>query len=128
MTRALPPGSRRTIPSMTGLAVTGLDATEPPASGPSPTGSGRAGTLMVDIRVAGELDDHWAAVLGDLVLIRLDDGTTRLTGPVVDQAQLHGILARVRDLGVPLLSLQTLHGGDCVFPRTRGSSPPRTTG
>jgi hypothetical protein len=63
---------------------------------------------MLDIRVAGELDDHWAAVLGDLVLVRLDDGTTRLTGPVIDQAQLHGILARIRDLGVPLLSLSTV--------------------
>lgn len=59
-----------------------------------------------EIRVAGHLDDHWSAMLGDLTLVRLDDGTTSLTGPIVDQAQLHGVLASVRDLGVPLLSLR----------------------
>jgi RimJ/RimL family protein N-acetyltransferase len=46
-------------------------------------------------------------MLGDLALVRDGDGTTVLTGPVADQAQLHGVLARVRDLGVPLLSLRT---------------------
>ena len=61
-----------------------------------------------EIRVAGHLDDHWAAALGDLTLVRLDDGTTSLTGPVADQAQLHGILTRIRDLGTPLLTLRTL--------------------
>jgi hypothetical protein len=61
-----------------------------------------------EIRVAGHLDDHWATTLGDLTLVRLDDGTTSLTGPVIDQAQLHGVLAAVRDLGVPLLTLRTL--------------------
>lgn len=60
------------------------------------------------LRVAGHLDDHWSATLGDLTLARRDDGTTTLTGPVVDQAQLHGILTRVRDLGAPLLSLRTV--------------------
>ncbi len=47
-----------------------------------------------------------AASLGDLALVRLDDGTTRLTGPLVDQRQLHGLLARVRDLGVTLLTVR----------------------
>jgi hypothetical protein len=46
--------------------------------------------------------------IGDLTLVRLDDGTTSLTGPVVDQAHLHGVLVRIRDLGVPLLMLCTL--------------------
>jgi hypothetical protein len=59
-----------------------------------------------EIRVAGHLDDHWSTMLGDLTLVRLEDGTTSLTGPIVDQAQLHGVLASVRDLGVPLLSLR----------------------
>jgi RimJ/RimL family protein N-acetyltransferase len=62
------------------------------------------------MRVAGHLDDHWSTVLGDLTLVRLGDGTTLLSGPVVDQAQLHGVLARVRDLGVPLLALHALDG------------------
>jgi RimJ/RimL family protein N-acetyltransferase len=70
------------------------------------TGPGAAGTAKYEIRVAGHLDDHWSAMLGDLTVVRLGDGTTLLTGPVVDQAQLHGVLARVRDLGVPLLALR----------------------
>jgi hypothetical protein len=63
-------------------------------------------TTTYELRVAGHLDDHWSAWLGDLTLTRLEDGTTALTGPIADQAQLYGVLAAVRDLGVPLLSLQ----------------------
>ena len=63
-------------------------------------------TATYELRVAGHLDDHWSACLGDLTLIRRDDGTTSLTGPLADQAQLHGVLATVRDMGVTLLSLQ----------------------
>lgn len=59
-----------------------------------------------ELRVAGHLDDHWSAWLGDLTLTRHDDGTTALTGPIADQAQLHGVLAAVRDMGVTRLSLQ----------------------
>lgn len=47
-------------------------------------------------------------MLGDLTLTRCPDGTTTLTGPIADQAQLHGVLTQVRDLGVPLLALRTL--------------------
>jgi len=61
-----------------------------------------------EVRVAGHLDDHWATWLDDLTLARHDDGTTVLTGPIADQSQLHGLLARIRDLGIPLLSLSTL--------------------
>jgi len=66
------------------------------------------GSTTYELRVAGHLDDHWSAMLGDLALTRCPDGTTALTGPVTDQAQLHGVLARVRDLGVTLLSLRAL--------------------
>jgi len=59
-----------------------------------------------ELRVAGHLDDHWSPLLGDLTLTRHPDGTTTLTGPVTDQARLHGVLARVRDLGATLLSLR----------------------
>jgi hypothetical protein len=72
-------------------------------------GSG-TGTTTYEIRVDGHLDDHWSSALGDLTLVRLDDGTTSLTGPVVDQAHLHGLLARVRDLGAPLLTLRPVDG------------------
>ena len=85
-----------------------------PAAGPgSPdrTGPATTGTRSYEIRLAGHLDDHWAATLGATTLVRLDDGTTSLTGMVVDQAQLHGVLTRIRDVGVPLLTLRTL---ECV--------------
>ena len=59
------------------------------------------------IRVAGHLDEHWSAWLDGFALTRDDDGTTVITGPVADQAQLHGVLARVRDLNIPLLALTT---------------------
>ena len=58
-----------------------------------------------ELRLAGHLDDHWSTTLGGLTLTRRPDGTTTLTGPLADQAQLHGVLARVRDLGVTLISL-----------------------
>lgn len=75
-----------------------------------------------ELRVACHLDDHWAGTLGDLTLTRLDDGSTSLTGRVVDQAQLHGVLARVRDLGVPLLTLRALDGPA----PSAATSPPRS--
>ena len=57
------------------------------------------------IRVRGHLDDHWSDWLEGLVIERQADGTTVLVGPVVDQAALHGVLARIRDLALPLLSV-----------------------
>ena len=77
-------------------------------------------TTTYEVRVAGHLDDHWATWLDDFTLTRHDDGTTLLTGPVTDQAQLHGLLARVRDLGVPLLSLRTV---DAAAPAPETAAP-----
>ena len=57
------------------------------------------------LRVGGHLDPHWAARLGGLTLTHREDGTTTLTGAVADQAELHGILTRIRDLGVTLISV-----------------------
>ena len=57
------------------------------------------------IRVAGHLDPHWSARLASLTLAHEADGTTTLTGALADQAELHGILARIRDLGVTLISV-----------------------
>ena len=60
------------------------------------------------LRVRGHLDDHWSAWFADLALVRHDDGTTSLSGRVADQAELHGMLAKIRDLGVTLLTVETL--------------------
>jgi hypothetical protein len=59
------------------------------------------------IRVDGQLDDHWSAWLGDLDITRHDDGTTTITVSVADQAQLHGVLARLRDIGAVITELRT---------------------
>jgi hypothetical protein len=64
--------------------------------------------LTYEFRVEGHLDDHWSAWLGDLTITRHHDGTSTLTGPVAGQAQLHGVLARLRDIGATLLSLNAL--------------------
>jgi hypothetical protein len=60
---------------------------------------------LYEIRVEGHLDDRRAAWFEGLTLTRQDNGDTLLTGPVVDQAALHGLLRKVRDLGMPLLSV-----------------------
>ena len=62
------------------------------------------------IRVGGHLDDHWAAWLGAAELTRDDDGTTVLTVAVADQAQLHGVLAGLRDAGMVLVELRGTPG------------------
>ncbi len=57
------------------------------------------------IRVQGHLDPHWSAWFDGLSLSQQDDGTTVMEGPVVDQAALHGLLQKVRSLGLPLVSV-----------------------
>jgi len=58
-----------------------------------------------ELRIAGHLDEHWSAWFGGLTLSREDDGTTTLRGAVTDQAELHGLLVKVRDLGATLISV-----------------------
>jgi hypothetical protein len=57
------------------------------------------------IRVSGHLDSRWAAAFADLRLTREQDGTTVISGIGDDQAALHGLLRKVRDLGLPLVSV-----------------------
>ncbi len=66
------------------------------------------GTVTYEVRVDGHLDEHWASWLGGLRLTHATDGTSILRGPITDQAQLHGLLAKVRDLGATLLSVRAL--------------------
>ncbi len=58
-----------------------------------------------EIRLAGHLDARWAAWFDGLAVSHEGDGTTVISGPVADQAALHGLLQRVRDLGLPLVSV-----------------------
>jgi hypothetical protein len=58
-----------------------------------------------EIRLKGHLDARWAAWFGGLGLRRESDGTTIIHGPIADQAALHGLLAKVRDTGLPLVSV-----------------------
>ena len=58
-----------------------------------------------EIRLRGHLDSRWAAWFDGLSLSNENDGTTVIGGPVADQAALHGLLQKVRDLGLPLVSV-----------------------
>ena len=68
-----------------------------------------------EIRLGGHLDARWAAWFEDIDLRRDSDGTTVLRGPIVDQAALHGLLGKVRDTGLPLVSVI------CIEPHPAGN-------
>ena len=57
------------------------------------------------IRIRGQLDTQWTDWFEGLSITLDDSGNTLLTGPVIDQAALHGLLKRIRDLGIPLISV-----------------------
>lgn len=59
-----------------------------------------------EIRVQGRLASRWAGWLHGQTFRHESDGTTALTGPLVDQAALHGLLTRIRDLGLPIVSMR----------------------
>jgi hypothetical protein len=70
----------------------------------APTGTSHEGGRY-EIRVKGHVDTRWAAWFDGMTLSHDGDGTTRIHGPVVDQAALHGLLAKVRDIGLGLISI-----------------------
>ena len=65
-------------------------------------------TDRYEIRLDGRLDQSWSDWFEGFALTNESDGTTTLTGHVIDQAALHGLLRRVGDLGVTLLSINTI--------------------
>jgi hypothetical protein len=65
-----------------------------------------------EITVQGHLAPRWSAWFDGLDLVRTDRGTTVISGPVVDQSALHGLLQKLRDLGIPLISLTTTASSD----------------
>jgi len=73
------------------------------------TDPGRA--LVYQIRIKGHLGNHWTDWFEGLSITLEDNGETLLTGPLVDQAALHGLIRKVRDLGIPLLSVVCVKAG-----------------
>jgi hypothetical protein len=64
-----------------------------------------------EIVLKGHLDNRWARRFEGLAITLLPGGETILAGPLADQAALHGVLAAIRDLGMPLLSVHRITGG-----------------
>jgi len=75
----------------------------------SPTNSTQP--KIYQIRVKGHLNPQWADWFEGLSITLEEDGDTLLTGPVVDQAAVHGLLKKIRDLGLPLLSINPVDPG-----------------
>jgi len=75
-------------------------------------------TGRYEIRLKGHLDSRWAAWFDGLTLTRDSDGTTIIHGPVADQAALHGLLQKTRDLGLPLISVNYVEPGHPPMPTT----------
>ena len=67
--------------------------------------------MVYQIRVKSHLGSDWTDWFEGLTITLEEDGDTLLTGPVVDQAALHGLLKKVRDLGMPLLSVNSIKPG-----------------
>jgi hypothetical protein len=64
--------------------------------------------MVYQIRLKGQLEARWTDWFGGMAVDLTEDGDTLLTGPVADQAALHGLLRKVRDLGIPLASVNEL--------------------
>ena len=71
----------------------------------SDTNPGLGGTRGYEIRTQGRISERWSAWFDGMVLVHEADGTTVIRCAALDQAGLHGVLAKVRDLGLPLISV-----------------------
>ena len=81
-----------------------------------------------EIRLKGHLEPRWTAWFDGLTLTTESDGTTVIHGPVVDQAALHGLLQKVRDVGLPLLSVTRIDPIESDPISQPSLSRPTTTG
>ena len=72
--------------------------------------------MVYQIRIQGYLGQRWAGWFGEVSIMLEDNGDTLLTGPVVDQAALQGLLKKVRDLGMPLISVMRVEPGQADVP------------
>ncbi len=81
-------------------------------------------SLRYEIRLRGRLGSRWTDWFGGLQIVTESDGTSVLRGPVADQAALHGVLQRLRDLGIPIVSLTELPvGADADDPSSTSHQP-----
>ena len=80
------------------------------SNNPDPT-TNPSQPVVYQIRLKGHLGSQWTDWFGGLSITLEEDGDTLLTGPVVDQAALHGLLKKVRDLGMPLVSVNRVEPG-----------------
>jgi hypothetical protein len=80
------------------------------------------------IRVEGHLQPRWAVWFDGMALTTEDDGTTTIHGPVVDQAALHGLLHKLRDAGLPLISVTQVAPDQPAVRRSAAGTPPTHPG
>ena len=78
--------------------------------------SEKAQPMIYQIRIKSHLGRHWTDWFEGLTITALDNGETLLTGPVVDQAALYGLLRKVRDVGMPLVSVMRVKPGQADTP------------
>lgn len=71
---------------------------------------------LYEIRVRGHLDACWSSQFKGLAITLQENGNTLLTGPIVDQAALHGLIKKIRDLGLPLVSVSPVEPGQADVP------------
>ncbi len=74
-----------------------------------------------EIRLKGYLPTYWSDWFDDMDVTHDDEGNTRLTGPIADQAALHGVLNKIRDLGLVLLSVRALSSSRVQETEERGA-------
>lgn len=77
-----------------------------------------------EIRITGHLDAHWAAWFDGLTVSHDDDRKTVISGPIADQAALHGVLQQVRDLGLTLVSMTRVDGDETTPTGSEAGSAP----
>jgi hypothetical protein len=77
---------------------------------------------VYQIEIKGQLDKGWADWFEGMAVTQEDNGITLLTGPVIDQSALHGLLKKVRDLGLPLLSVNIVEVDQAISPANKNQN------
>ena len=83
--------------------------------------------MVYQIRIKGHLGREWTDWFEGLTITLEDNGETLLTGPVVDQAALHGLLRKVRDVAMPLISVMSMKPGPIEASDVKGTLQQRST-